>query len=120
MPLYVDSYLLPIPKNKVAAYRKMAATAAKVWKRHGALSYSESVLDDAGGQFCASFTKYVKLKPGETLIVAFVTYKSRAVRNRVNKKVMSDPELGAACDPANMPFDVKRMAYSGFSAIVEA
>ena len=121
MPTYVDSYLLPIPKKNLAAYRKMAATAAKVWKRHGALSYCEAALDDAGGQFCAPFGKLVKPKPGETIVVAFVTYKSRAQRDRVNKKVMSDPELMESCgDPSKMPFDVKRMAFSGFSAIVEA
>jgi uncharacterized protein YbaA (DUF1428 family) len=120
MPTYIDGYLLPLPKKNLAAYRKMAAAAAKVWKRHGALRYVESVLDDAGGEFCPSFTKPVKLKSGETLVLAVVTYKSRAHRDRVNKRVMADPELMANCDPKNMPFDPKRMAFSGFSAIVDA
>jgi len=120
MPTYVDGYLLPIPKKNVAAYRKMARHAAKIWKRHGALSYCEAVLDDPGGQFCLPFTKIVKLKPGETIVLAHVTYKSRAHRDRVNKAVMADPELMAACDPNKMPFDAKRMAFSGFAAIVSA
>jgi uncharacterized protein YbaA (DUF1428 family) len=120
MPTYIDGYLLPLPKKNLAAYRKMAAAAAKIWKRHGALSYCEAALEDAGGQFCPSFTKPVKLKPGETLVLAIVTYKSRAHRDRVNKKVMADAELIANCNPDNMPFDPKRMAFSGFSAIVNA
>lgn len=119
MPTYVDSYLLPLPRKNLAAYRKLAALGAKVWMRHGALSYIESVLDDPSGQFCLPFGQVVKLKRGETLVLACATFKSRAHRDRVNKKVMQDPDLAASCDPKAMPFDVKRMAYSGFSAIVE-
>lgn len=120
MPTYVDGYLLPISKKNLVAYRRMASAAARIWKKHGALTYCEAALDDVGGQFCPGFPQQVKLKAGETLIFAYITYKSRAHRDRVNKKVMSDPELMASCDPKNAPFDLKRMAYSGFSAIVEA
>ncbi len=121
MPTYVDAYLLPIPSKNLAAYQKMARTAARVWKRHGALTYREAVLDDAGGDFCLSFTAPAKTKKGETVVVAFVTYKSRAHRDRVNKKVMQDPELLESCgDPAKLPFDVARMACSGFSVIAES
>lgn len=120
MPTYVDGFVLPIAKKNLAAYRKMALTAAKVWKRHGALSYCEAVLDDAGGEFCLPFTKLAAAKRGETVVLAYITYKSRAHRDRVSKKVMADPELAACCDAKNMPFDVQRMAFSGFSAIVEA
>ncbi len=120
MPTYVDAYLLPIPTKKLPAYRTMAQAAAKVWIRHGALSYREAVLDDAGGEFCLPFTAVAKPKKGETVVIAFATYKSRAHRDRVNKKVMQDPELLESCgDPANMPFDVARMAMSGFSVFAE-
>lgn len=120
MPTYVDGFVLPLPRKNLAAYRKMALLAAKVWKRHGALSYCEATLDDVGGSFCLPFTKLAKPKRGETVVLAYITYKSRSHRDRVTKKVMTDPELLASCDSKNMPFDVKRMAFSGFSAIVEA
>lgn len=121
MPTYVDAYLLPIPSKNLSAYQKMARTAARVWKRHGALTYREAVLEDAGGSFCATFPQVVKPKKGETIVVAFVTYKSRAHRDRVNKRVMEDPELLESCgDPTKMPFDVARMACSGFSTIAES
>lgn len=121
MPAYVDAYLLPIPTKKLAAYRKMAQTAAKVWKRCGALSYREAVLEDAGGDFCLPFSAVVKPKKGETIVVAFATYKSRAHRDRVNKKIMQDPELSESCgDPSKLPFDLKRMAMSGFAVFAES
>jgi uncharacterized protein YbaA (DUF1428 family) len=119
MPTYVDGYLLPVPKRKLGAYRAMAAKAAKVWKRHGALSYCEAAAEDMK-TFCMPFPKLVKPKRGETIVFAFVTYKSRAHRDKVNAAVMQDPELMASCDPKNMPFDPSRMVHGGFSALAES
>lgn len=114
---YVDGYVLPLPKKNLAAYRRMARLAARVWKRHGALDYREAALDDPVGTFCATFGQLARARRGETVVFAFVTFKSRAHRDRVNAKVMKDPELLASCDPGRMPFDVKRMAFSGFKVI---
>lgn len=45
-------------------------------------------------------------------------YRSRADRDRINKKVMSDPRM-AKMMKAPMPFDVKRMSFGGFKVIVD-
>jgi uncharacterized protein YbaA (DUF1428 family) len=116
---YVDGYVVPVPKKKLAAYRAMARAAGKIWREHGALYYVESVADDVTPGKRTSFPRSVKLKKDETVVFAFVTYKSRAHRDRVNKKVMNDPRLKDMCDPGNMPFDMKRMFWGGFKAIVE-
>jgi uncharacterized protein YbaA (DUF1428 family) len=118
MARYVDGYVLPIPKKKLAAYRKIALLASKVWRDHGALEYRECAGDDLDVKFGVPFGKVIKLKPGETVIFAYVVYKSRAHRDRVNAKVMKDPRMNAF-DPKDMPFDCKRMVYGGFTTIVE-
>jgi len=46
------------------------------------------------------------------LLIGFV-YRSRAHRDRVDKKVMKDPRLAADMDPKSMPFDVKRWCVEG-------
>jgi len=115
---YVDGFVLPVPKKNVAAYRKMASKASKVWMDHGALEYFECVGDDFAVQCGMPFTKLSKLKPDETVVFAWIVYKSKTDRNRINKKVMADPRL-ASMGP-EMPFDVKRMAYGGFKVIVSA
>lgn len=117
---YVDGYVVPVPKNKLAAYKAMAAKAAKVWKEHGALDYVEAVADDVKKGKRTSFPRSVKLKPNETVVFAYVTYKSRAHRDQVNKKVMSDKRLMDMCDPKNPPFDMKRMFWGGFKILVQA
>jgi uncharacterized protein YbaA (DUF1428 family) len=116
---YVDGYVVPVPKKNVAAYRRMAQKAGKVWREHGALEYIECVADDVKPGKHTSFPQSVKLKPGETVVFAYIVYKSRAHRDRVNAKVMKDPRLKSMMDSKAMPFDGKRMFWGGFKALVE-
>ncbi len=115
---YVDGFLLPVPTKNLSRYRAISRKAGKVWREHGALQYVEAVGDDLDAKFGVSFTKTVKVKPGETVIFAWIVFKSRAHRDRVNAKVMADPRLGKSMGP--MPFDMKRMAYGGFKFLVNA
>ncbi len=112
---YVDGFLIPVPKKNLRAYRRMATMGLKAWMKHGALDYKECVGDDLAPAFGVPFSRLLKLKPNETAIFAFIVFKSRAHRDRVNKKVMQDME-GA---PKSMPFDMKRMVYGGFKTLVE-
>ena len=114
---YVDGFVIPIPKSKVAAYKKIASKARKVWMKHGALDYVEAVGDDLKVKGIKAFPEMSKCKPGQTVIFAWITYKSKAHRNAVNKKVMKDPWV-ANYDPSNHPFDSRMMAYGGFKALV--
>ena len=106
---YVDGFVVPVPKNKIAAYRRMAHKAGKVWREHGALQFTECVADDVKPGKLTSFPQSVKLKAGETVMFSWIVYKSRAQRDRVNAKVMKDPRVAKMMDPKAMPFDAKRM-----------
>lgn len=114
---YVDGFVLPIPKKNVQAYRRIAQKAGKIWKEYGALEYIECVADDVKPGKLTSFPQSVKLKPGEVVVFSWIVYKSRAHRDRVNKKVMADPRI-SAMGPDAMPFDMKRMIFGGFKSIV--
>ena len=116
---YVDGFVLPVPKQKLAAYRRMARKAGKIWIEHGALLFSENVADDVKPGKWTSFPQSVKLKPDEVVLFSYIVFASRRARDRVNKKVMADPRLTAMMDPKTMPFDAKRMFWGGFKTIVE-
>lgn len=116
---YVDGFVLPVPKKNLEAYRRLARTAGKVWRDHGALEVTECVADDVKPGKLTSFPQSVKLKPGETVVFSWIVYKSRAHRDRVNAKVMKDPRIAKMMDPKAMPFDGKRMFYGGFRVLVE-
>jgi uncharacterized protein YbaA (DUF1428 family) len=117
---YVDGFVLAVPKKKLDAYFRMAKKASKIWREHGALEYREAAGDDLNVKFGVPFTKLSKTKPGETVVFAWIVYKSRAHRDSVNAKVMKDPRMNDMCDPKDMPFDCKRMAYGGFKIMVAA
>jgi uncharacterized protein YbaA (DUF1428 family) len=117
---YVDGFVVPVPKKNLKAYRSIAKKAGKVWRDHGALEYRECIADDVKKGKWTSFPRSVKLKPTETVIFSYVVYKSRADRDRVLKKVMSDPRLAKMMNPKAMPFDGKRMIYGGFKVLVES
>ena len=118
MAKYVDGFLLPVSKSKLAAYRKISAKAGKIWMEYGALQYVECVGDDLSIKgMSATFPKQLKVKPGEVVVFSWIAYKSKAQRNAVNKKVMTDPRMDF--DPKAMPFDMKRMLMGGFRTIVD-
>jgi len=119
MPRYVEGFVIPLPKEKVAAYRRISRKAGKVWREHGAVEYVECIADETNEQNTPAFAKSVKAKPGEVVVFSWIVYKSRAHRDRVTTKVMSDPRLAGMMNNDAMPFDVKRMMYGGFKAIVE-
>jgi uncharacterized protein YbaA (DUF1428 family) len=116
---YVDGFILPVPKSKIAAYRRMAQKAGKVWREHGALEFRECAADDVKVGKRTSFPRSVKLKRAETVFFSYIVFKSRADRDRVNARVMKDKRIAAMMDPKGMPFDPKRMIYGGFKVMVD-
>ena len=116
---YVDGYLLVVPKKNLKAYQRMATTAGKVWREHGALEYKECVADDIEIKWGTPYGKLLKLKPGETVFFSYIAYKNRKDRDRINAKVMKDPRLAPSMDPNGMPFDMKRMSMGGFKPVVD-
>jgi uncharacterized protein YbaA (DUF1428 family) len=117
---YVDGFIVAVPKKNLEAYRSMARKAGKVWREHGALEYREWVAEDVKVGKLTSFPRSVKLKPGETVVFSWITYKSRAQRDRVNAKVMSDKRLADMMNIKSLPFDAKRMIFGGFESLVQA
>ena len=119
MTEYVDGFVLAVPKRNVAAYRKMAAHAGRIWIAHGALAFRECVADDMPkGLGTVSFARSVDLKRGEVVFFSYIVFRSRAHRDRVNAKVMKDPRIHEGMQGMEPPFDMKRMLYGGFRPIV--
>ena len=116
---YVDGFIVPVPTKNLEDYRRMAQKAGKIWREHGALEYRECVADDVKPGKWTSFPRSVKLKQGETVVLSWITYKSRAHRDRVNAKVMKDARLAQMMNPKAMPFDGKRMIFGGFKVLLE-
>jgi uncharacterized protein YbaA (DUF1428 family) len=116
---YVDGFVVPVPRDKIDAYREFARQGAAVWREYGALDFHEYVADDVKPGKLTSFPQSVKLEPNETVVFSWISFKSRAHRDEVNAKVMKDPRMKDS-DPATWPFDGKRMIYGGFESLFES
>ena len=114
MGKYVDGFVLPVPKDKLEAYREFSEKAGKVWRELGALEYVECFGDDVPPGKLTSFPLAVKLEANETVIFAWIVYSSRAERDRINTAVMKDPRIAGT----SVPFDGKRMVWGGFEMFV--
>jgi uncharacterized protein YbaA (DUF1428 family) len=114
---YVDGFVLPVPRKNLPAYRRIALKAGRIWQEHGALEYRECVGDDLDVKMGRSFPRQLRLKRGETVVFSWIVYRSRAHRDQVNAKVMSDPRMAGMDE--DMPFEVKRMVYGGFETVVD-
>lgn len=122
---YVDGFVFRVPKNKVVAYKKMAREGKEAWMKFGALDYKECKGDDLatlgmdGKPTPLTFSKLTGVKSTETVWFSFITFKNKAHRNAVNKKVVAyfDKKY-ANMTNFSMPFDESHMARGGFSVEV--
>jgi uncharacterized protein YbaA (DUF1428 family) len=117
--MYVDGFVVPVPKKKVKAYMALAKKLGAIWREHGALTVRECLADDVKVGKWTSFPRSVKLKKDETVVFSWIEYKSRKDRDQCNKKVMADPRMKTMFDPKNVPFDGKRLIFGGFKVQVE-
>lgn len=122
---YVDGFVLVVPKDKVEAYKKMAEEGKEAWMRHGALSYFECMGNDLepkdmGGGMPVGFKELAKADSSDTVWFSFITFKDKAHRDEVNKKVIDEmSEKYKDATDFQMPFDLKRFSTGGFEAVVE-
>lgn len=117
--MYVDGFVIAVPKDKIEEYKAMARMGAEVWREHGATSYIECLADDVPYGELTSFPRAVHAKENEMVVFSWITYPSKEVRDACNKKAMEDPRM-KAMDPTKLPFDGKRMIVGGFETILES
>ena len=119
---YVDGFVIPVPKKQLAAYRKgCRGQGRQDLEGVGALDYKRVRRRRPEGQVGRGLfsSKLAKAKAGETVVFSWITYKSKAQRDRINAKVMKDPRL-KIWHGATSAFDMKRMTYGGFKVFVDA
>ena len=120
MAHYVDGFILPVSRDRLDEYKRLAEVAAEIWKQHGALDYWECVGDDLHVEGTRSFTDLVASTDDETVVFSWVVFASREARDAANEKIMADPRMADLIDPSNPIFDSQRMAYGGFQALVRS
>ena len=112
---YVDSFVMPVSRDDLSAYKEFAEKMAVIAKRHGALQYVNCIADDVTPGEETSFPQAVKLHDGEIVVQSWAVYESREERDRANKAIMED-ESFKKLGP-HIPIDGKRMFTGGFKVL---
>ena len=124
MTHYIDGFVLPVPRDQLEIYRGVVEKVAAIWKEHGALDYSEYVIDDTNLEGTRSFADVANAKEDEVVIFGWVSFESREVRDLANKRVAADPRMTGLINPlthTSRPiFDAERMVYGGFRSLVQS
>ncbi len=124
MTMYIDGFVLPVPRNQLDTYKEVAERVGEVWREHGAIDYSEYVIDDSNLEGTRSFTDAANAREDEAVIFGWVSFESRDARDLANRRVAADPRMTELIHPltrAPRPiFDAERMLYGGFRALVES
>lgn len=113
---YVDGFIVPVPEGKKEAYREMAATAAPIFREHGATRVVEAWGNDLPRGKTTDFFMAAKAEEGENIVFSWIIWPDKAARDAGWEKVMADERMKP---PAEMPFDGKRMFWGGFDPIVD-
>lgn len=124
MGKYVDGFVLVVPSDKTEEYKKMATIGRDAWMKHGALEYYECRGDDMAQQEMGpdktrAFGDMAGASENETVWFSFIIFESKEHRDAVNAKVMEEMSQQPWPEGAEMPADMKRMAYGGFAVEVE-
>ncbi len=118
MAHYIDGFVLPVPRQRLDAYKRVAEAVAKIWKEHGALDYREYVGDDLHLEGTRSFTDLAAAAEDEAIVFGWVVFDSREARDLANEKVAADPRMADLIGSSNTGFDARRMGYGGFLPLV--
>ena len=120
MTHYIDGFVLPIPRHRLDAYRRVVEGVAEIWREHGTLDYREYVSDDLSLEGTRSFTDALEAAEGEVIVFGWVVFASREARDLANQKVSADSRMADLVNSAESGFDPARMAYGGFVPFVQA
>ena len=118
MANYVDGFVLPIPRQHLDEYQRVAQAVAEIWREQGALDYREFVGNDLQLEGVRDFPGMVSAGEDEVIVFGWVSFASKAARDRANEKVATDPRMPGLVDAADTGFDASRMAWGGFRPLV--
>ena len=114
---YVNGFVLAVLADNKDAYIDHAEKFAPIIKEFGATRMVETWGDDVPDGKITDFRRAVNAEDGEVVLFSWMEYPDKATHDAGMDKMMADPRMQNMGD---MPFDAKRMIFSGFESIVEA
>ena len=112
--MYVAGFVIPVPAEKMEAYRRWAENGSKLFKEYGCLEIVESWEDEVPDGKQTDFRRAVAAKPGEKIVFTWQVWPDKATVETAEAKMHDDPRFEPS---GEIPFDAKRLIYGGFMPI---
>ena len=111
--MYICSLVIPVPHDKMDAYRAWAQTSAAFFKEYGCLEIVEAWEDFIPDGKTTDFRKAVAAKPGEKIVLSWQIWPDKQMFEAAEEKMHHDPRI----DQGEPPFDPKRLILGCFQPI---
>ena len=112
--MYIAGLVIPVPAEKMEAYRQWAESSAAFFKEYGCLEIVESWEDKVPTGKYTDFRRAVDAKDGEKIVFTWQIWPSREFLDAAEEKMHQDPRMEGVGD---IPFDPKRLILGGFTPI---
>jgi len=112
---YIDGFVAAVPTKNKEAYILHVKEAATYFKEYGAIKLVECWGDDIKEGKKTSFPQAVICKDDETVVLSWVVWPSKEVRDKGMQEMFADPRV----KEMRMPFDESRLIYGGFEVLID-
>ncbi len=113
---YIEGFVVPVPQAKKDEYLELARKSAPMFRDCGATRIVECWGDDLMKGEHTDFYGAVKAEEGENVVFSWIEYPDKATRDEAYKKIEEHPDAQMMQE---MPFDGKRIIFSGFAPIFD-
>jgi uncharacterized protein YbaA (DUF1428 family) len=112
--MYIAGLVIPVPHERLEAYRKWAENSAAIFKKYGCLEIVESWEDFVPDGKHTDFRRAVAATPGEKIVFAWQIWPDKAALDDAENRMHADGVLDTGGEP---PFDAQRLIAGCFTPI---
>lgn len=112
--MYIAGLVIPVPEDRIAAYRRWAENSARIFKDYGCLEIVESIEDFVPVGKQTDFRKAVAAREGEKIVFCWQVWSDKAALDAAETRMHADGVLDSAGEP---PFDASRLILGCFSPL---
>ena len=112
--MYVAGFVIPVPEEKMEAYRKWAENGAAIFKAYGCIEIVESWEDSVPSGKQTDFRRAVDAKEGEKIVFTWQVWPDKATLDSAEEKMHADGVLEVT---GEIPFDARRLILGCFKPL---
>ena len=112
--MYVCGLVIPVPGDKMDAYRQWAENGSRIFKAYGCLEIVEAWEDFVPAGKQTDFRRAVAAREGEKIVFTWQVWPDRASFQAAEAKMHEDAALDGPGEP---PFDASRLILGCFEPL---